>query len=275
MMAASLAQELINEILSHLSDNSAALCICSVIAKSWVAPSQQHIFSCISLPSVRVADKLGRVFRDAPWIAGYVREVQIQHNEDDPVAIHDAIGVCLPRLLTLRLHTNVTFINTTSAAVGLQHFSAVQTVDLVHANFLDLEQLQRMLSQFPTLNTLLFSYRTEWSPALFASLVQNPCGLQVRHLGLFGLMRTDVLLQLCTWMGGGRPAIPPSVEVLEMNVGALDLVSLDACAPNLHELHIRQFGTTWRQCHPVPLHLFRSHALLQAAFHESLPRCLD
>jgi hypothetical protein len=250
MVSAPLAFDLVEGILFHLRYDTSALRACSYVAKSWVAPCQKHLFSRVTLSSAKAAARLGCVLQDTPWLVNWVRELQIERNADDPVLIHDAIGTPLPSLELLKLTTNVTFNQRGNKSLSLPYFASVQAMDVVHANFFDLDQLRGILSQFQHLSSFCFSLRTEWAPAMVATMIQPPCHLRLRHLSLVGLIRADVLLQFSSWMGGGKPSVLSGVEVLELNVGALDLISLDRCAPTLRELRIRQFGTTWSQSHP-------------------------
>jgi hypothetical protein len=259
-----LVPELVDSILDYLRNDTSTLRDCSVVVRAWTSPSQRHLFSRIALSSVKEAGRLGCTFRDAPWLAKYVCTMDIQNNDDDPVAIHNAIGMHLPHLQLLRLHTNVTLATRQEAEVPLDHFTAARALEVPYANFTNLRQIQCLLPQFKDLDSLSFSFRTEWSRSTDEVSVQQPCHLRLRRLNVQGLFHMNTLLEFCSWMGDGQPSILPNIEVLEINVSALNLVDLERCAPTVRELHVRQFGTTWSKFY----YTFRSSYSYRLRWHD-------
>jgi hypothetical protein len=255
------AQELIDIIVDYLFDDPYALRACSQVGRSWSDRARSYIFSSIELFSEDDARSFGNVLKQSPRLAIYVQEVKLSPRYDSPIAMHDALGVHLPNIRKLELHTNVTFATIEgNTDIRFNHFASAIRLECLFANFANFKQLQDVVSQFPRLTSLRFSGRTDWHASPDDTLVQRPWSMRLKRLDLRGLTDMRPLMEFCTWVCAEQPSAPRDLEFLEMKADSLNWVDLRQCAPTLREMHIHEFGLMWRES-SVALR-FNNHANL-------------
>ena len=84
-----LPQELVDEILDHLAEDTRTLRSCSLVAKSWISPSRRHLFSTLVLNPEGILE-WNKTFpnpEDSP--AGHVRQLFIPFQTNVPINFAD------------------------------------------------------------------------------------------------------------------------------------------------------------------------------------------
>ena len=227
-------QELVDQVLDHLADDTATLQSCSLVAKSWIYPSRRHLFNSIFL-TVNDITKWNTTFpnpEDSP--AGHVRDLSFCFIQPD-VGINFA-----DRFLYFSNVQKLTLIGRTAADPGFisglgQLPPSIRSVDITFSKILTVHIIS-MMQQLPNLENLSLM-STDWG-----GLIPPGTGklLQARLSGKLRLRRQlanrDLLNMLMEIPTGPRFA---EVEIRDarMDCFPATLKLVRACQDTLTKLH--------------------------------------
>jgi hypothetical protein len=233
MAQLNLTEDVVDIVVHELKDDRKSLLACSVIARAWSAPSQKQLVTCARVNGVRVAERLRYTLREALWLAPHIQQLHVHSDAvSGLVDIHNVLGTPLPRLRRLHLTHNLQG-GVFGGDMPLPHFQTIQHLQLGAWRFADLWHMQRFFTQFRSLTSLRVGH------GLF-QITQSVMDMPAPALNLSDLKIDDIrpvdAMRLCSWLGAGRPIIPPGITVLHMPWSLLSSVNISECASGLHEL---------------------------------------
>jgi hypothetical protein len=248
-----LAQELVDDIVDHLREDTASLRNCAVLSTSWTYRSQAHLFRSIAVQGLTHAQQLGDILLRSPRIAMHVQELRVYGG--DLFEVHDAIGCDLPSLHVVKVDEVAAEARQPGAA-KLQHFASAHMLHMRCAHFKDVFQLGRALLTLPCLLMLRFAEGTTWTTT---SLCQGPpippFAWNLRDLDLRGLevaCATEFLKLLAH--ESSHDALL-GLDTLSISSSCVTEAILRRAAPQLRELCIEHHEDESRRS-PLPQALY-------------------
>jgi hypothetical protein len=233
MTELNLTEDVLGLVVRELKDDRKSLLACSVVARAWSAPSQKQLVARAHVNGIRVAERLRYTLREAPWLAPHIQQLHVHSDAvSGLIDIHNVLETPLPRLRRLHLTHNLQG-GVFGGDIPLPHFQTIQHLQLGPWRFTDLWHMQRFFAQFRSLTSLCVGH------GLF-QITQSVMDMPAPNLNLSDLKIDDLrpvdAMRLCSWLGAGRPIIPPGITVLHMSWSLLFSVNISECASGLHEL---------------------------------------
>jgi hypothetical protein len=231
-------QELVHEILDHLSKESTTLRSCSLVAKSWIFPSRRHLFNTLFLTASDIT-KWNAAFpipEDSP--ARHVRDLSFCYiHPNVPIEFADRIRYFSNvHKLTLigRIATDPSFIS----ALG-ELPPSIRSVDITFSKVLT-AHIVSVLQQLPNLENISLR-STEWAgmiPPGAGVLIQSRLGGKLRLRRRFA--HRDLLNLLMEIPTGSQFA---EVEIRDSSMSCFPatLKLVEACQHTLTKLHFSAF----------------------------------
>jgi hypothetical protein len=236
MALLNLTEDVVDIVVHELKDDRKSLLACSVVARAWSAPSQKQLVRRARVNGIRVAERLRYTLREAPWLAPHIQQLHVHSDAvSGLIDIHNVLGTPLPHLQRLHLTHNLQG-GVFGGNMPLPHFQTIHHLQLGSWRFTDLWHMQRFFAQFQSLTSLCVGH------GLF-QITQRVMDMPAPDLNLSDLKIDDLrevdAMRFCSWLGAGRPIIPPGITVLHMQWSLLLFVDISECASGLHELLLR------------------------------------
>lgn len=227
-------QELVDEILDHLSKDTTTLRSCSLVAKSWIYPSRRHLFTTLFLTASDVA-KWNKTFPnpdDSP--AKHIRDLSFCYIQPDvPIDFADR----MPHFYNVQKLTLIGRVaNDPSFISALGHLPpSTRSVEITFSKVLNAHIIS-VIQQLPNLDNLSLM-STQWGgsiPLGTGKLIQSRLSGKLRLRRRFA--HRDLLNMLMEVPTGSQFA---EVEVRDASMSCFPetrkLVS--ACQDTLSKLH--------------------------------------
>lgn len=193
--------ELVELVIDHLFDDKATLSTCSLVARSWLSPSQYHLFFSIQYDTrndTETAHNLNKFLMSNPQCAIHIRVLHLCSSQRrfrecvEPAAL-SAILSALPSLTSLKISSVDVELNNVGAMEKPPFPTKIRSLHLSNIWFTSIDSLICTLRPFLHLHHVSFHnlvlLKEEDNHARLPSLLLRSVDLQVRSPYLLELVR--------------------------------------------------------------------------------------
>jgi hypothetical protein len=156
-MSPSIPQELVDQIIDHLHDDTEALNVCALTARDWLPSTRYHLFRSIRFNSPKKIKSFQQLSWEAPDVLPYCQEaILCNYPGYTKASLLEAVATAcltLPNLERIEIRRTLAF---TPRVLSIRSpvFNGITTLTLSGAFFLSPNNFWPLICSFPNLNTV-------------------------------------------------------------------------------------------------------------------------